>query len=294
MLKLMAAIVVLLSATQASVPLSRQTPDDNRGKTHNAQGESGSSQEKSTNPKTIPQPPQSDEPQRKPEAANGENNHQSVAVGEEASVPKRDWLDYTTLCIGLFLALITGAGVIAAWKGLPDFKRQARAAEDAGAAALKQARHIETSERAWVFANAQPPTPPLPASSDAASMSAMVVSVFIFFENKGKTPAFITKVATGGCAISRDQAPNLADAQEWGELGGIPVAPERSFGWEHERITIDRTIKIRTGELSLWVYGIVSYDDSFGGHRDTGFCYRFDPSKGEWLISGPNDANWAA
>jgi hypothetical protein len=47
----------------------------------------------------------------------------------------RDWIDYTTLGFGVLLAVITGAGVIAAWRGLPEFKRQAEAAKDAAIAA---------------------------------------------------------------------------------------------------------------------------------------------------------------
>jgi hypothetical protein len=59
-----------------------------------------------------------------------------AVITEAASAPNnRDWIDYTTLVIGIFLAAITGTGVIAAWRGLPEFKRQAEATKDAATAA---------------------------------------------------------------------------------------------------------------------------------------------------------------
>ena len=51
---------------------------------------------------------------------------------------KRDWLDYATFGIGVILAGVTLAGVWAAWRGLPELKKQAAAAKDA-AIATKEA-----------------------------------------------------------------------------------------------------------------------------------------------------------
>jgi len=126
-------------------------------------------------------------------------------------------------------------------------------------------------------------------------MSPMLVSITMFFENKGKTPGFIKKVATGACAIPLGQIPDLAQMTQWRNIGrAIPVVPERTFIWEHERVEIARAINIRTGELVLWVYGIISYDDIFEkDERTTGFCFRWEPSGSEWVYGGTPDANWA-
>ena len=157
-----------------------------------------------------------------------------------------------------------------------------------------QASHIVSSERAWVIAAPQSPSPSIPNTSDERnSMAPMLTAVSVLFENKGKTPAFITKIATGGCAIQSDETPDLADVTQWMEVEGIPVVPDRWFEWEHERIEIQRAIKIRSGELSLWIYGIVSYKDTFGEKRTTGFCFRYEPATNIWLLSGPKDGNWA-
>jgi hypothetical protein len=165
-------------------------------------------------------------------------------------------------------------------------------ANDAATAALLQAKHTETTERAWIIASPQAPSPAIPADPQEG-MRPMLTSVSILFENKGKTPGFITKIATGGCAIPRFQMPDFADTQQSGELGEIPVVPGHSFGWEHERIQIERAIKIRSGKLCLWLHGIVTYKDTFGEKRDTGFCFRFEPVDGVWLISGKPGDNWA-
>jgi hypothetical protein len=206
----------------------------------------------------------------------------------------KDGWDKAAVVSNYLLVIVGILGIGYAALTFGKLKEQTEAAKNAAEAALRQAQHIETTERAWVIASAQNPDPPIPLSSDHKNaMAPLLVTVKILFENKGNTPAFIKKIATGGCAIPSDQMPDLTVTDQSGELGDIPVVPGHSFGWEHERIEIERAIKIRSGELSLWIYGIVSYDDTFKETRDTGFCFRFEPSSGQWLFSGNPGDNWA-
>jgi len=174
----------------------------------------------------------------------------------------------------------------------------AEAARISARAAKAQGDHIIVSERAWMVASPQLPDPEIPKAADFSTlMVPMVTTVLIKFVNKGETPGFVKKITTGGCAIPRGEIPELTDMPEWDDVGEIPVVPGQFFSWEHPRITIEKAIKIRTGDLSLWIYGVILYSDSFAKERETGFCFRFSPvgesGPGEWLISGPKGANYA-
>lgn len=228
------------------------------------------------------------------QGADPKNNPSDEPKSIRVILPSKDKYDYVSFGVSIALLLTGIVGVIAAFSTLGVIRRQTTAAEAAAKAALRQAEHMVTSQRAWIIASPQTPTPPIPPVSDHENaMAPMLVSVNILFDNKGNTPAFIRKIATGACAIPSNQMPDFTSTQQSGELGDVPVVPGHSFGWEHERVQIERAIKIRSGELSLWIYGIVSYADTFNEKRDTGFCFRFEPSSGQWLISGNPGDNWA-
>jgi hypothetical protein len=192
------------------------------------------------------------------------------------------------------LILLTLLGIT--WQSC-EMRKAAEATRISARAAEAQGDHIVVSERAWLVASPEMPDPQIPKITDHTAMAPMMTTVLVKFLNKGETPAFVKKIATGGCAIPREEMPQLNDTSECADVGAIPVVPGHHFSWEHSRIVIERAIKIRSGDLSLWIYGVIVYDDSFGKQRETGFCFRLAPvgelGVGEWLISGQKGANYA-
>lgn len=211
-----------------------------------------------------------------------DNNSRTQADAEQhgqtevriVNLPQKDLYDKASFWVSLALAIVAFGSAMAA---------------------LRQAHHIVVSERAWMIAAPENPNPPVPQSNARESMAPHVTMVLIRFFNKGKTPAFIGRISTGGCVIPSNDAPNLSDRLVSDELGFIPVVPEHHIPWNHPRITAERAIKIRTGELVLWIYGTVEYKDAFRGYHRTDFCFRWEPTNesgvSEWIMDGPQGSN---
>jgi hypothetical protein len=293
MLNRLAVIAVLLAVTQALVPASGKTPDNNRGNARDAQGDPAPSQTEPADPKAIPQSPHPNAPQGEPRSAQEENNQKSITVGQQASVPIRDWIDYTTLAIGSLLALITGAGVIAAWKGLPDFKRQAKAAEDAANAALKQASHIETSERAWMSAVMEnPPETHRPGSA---------LRLACHIKNMGKTPAFLLEkgedrqVLKVGVELPH-APPQYVVGTKWKGIGVMfPPTAEIAVALD---LSVSEARTVYEGTHAIWFYGFLKYRDAFKKDRIIRYCFRYSlPEAGSvssgFYPDGPDGYNYA-
>ncbi len=151
MLKGLAILTVFSVVAQIPVPATGQMLDAATAQTdfHHNKTQAGHSQANANSP-AIPIPPESAQPKAKPREDSAANAQDSVAIINSAAANKRDAFDYITLAVEIILAVITGGGVIAAWRGLPEFKRQAEAAKDAAEAAKLNAQAVMNAERAWI------------------------------------------------------------------------------------------------------------------------------------------------
>ncbi len=191
MWKILAVIAVVFSVAQAPVPVTGQTPNNDRSETNPNHAETGTG-DTQTNPIPAigPKSPESSHPKVETGKESSVDTQDSVTIIESTTVPsKRDWVDYTTLGIGIVIAVITGAGVIAAWRGLPQLFRQAASAKIAADAARESADALISAERAWVLASIRKTVTPFPYTSMIA-MPDIVKCEFVF-KNYGATPAII-------------------------------------------------------------------------------------------------------
>jgi hypothetical protein len=133
---------------------------------------------------------------------------------------------------------------------------------------------LVASERAWMIA--VPDSPDVPAMSVGTENMAVVWH----FINKGKTPAYLLEIGTGAVVLPSTQylpqAPPACDIRSWGKRG-VPLLPEAETTSTHERIVIPQSSQLRTRQKTLWVFGYIHYRDVSRKHRETHFCYRWEP-----------------
>jgi hypothetical protein len=162
MLKTLAILAMFFSVTHTLMPATGKASNDDGSERQGSRNETASSQAQANPvPSIIPKPPEPSHPNPKATNKSAAYTQDSVTIIESAAMPgKRDWLDYTSLIVGVMLAFITGAGVIAAWRGLPVILRQAKGAEDAAraakdgaAAAFSNAQAVINAERPWLMEN---------------------------------------------------------------------------------------------------------------------------------------------
>jgi hypothetical protein len=293
MLKALVILAVILAVNQATVPATGHSSDNDTGKSNTRQNKSGSHQEKTTDPTSIPKPVESSRPKDERNDPDSANSKEPLTVTVFGAVPnKRDWVDYVSLGLGTLLFGVTFAGVWAAWRGLPEFKRQAKAAEDAAASALLNAQALINSERPWVLVTSAP-HPEYPG--------VIVINAI----NKGRTPAVLI-------ANSKDE---LVLYVEGNDLPQTP--PERTTepitpsvillpdeATELAAITVNNVrlfcgseaqyFRVKDWQDKIYYYGSLLYRDLLSvpesAPHETGWCFRYIPARdGDRLIeAGPN------
>lgn len=155
---------------------------------------------------------------------------------------------------------------------------QSRATAEAAKAALLQANHIVTSERAWMIAEGGDAGIP-PEVEGATGIRWTEFSVR--FVNKGKTPAFL--IEAGYCARVLPHGEELPTIQPpYGEKEifkwdgkGLPLLPGADVRKNHLGTWANDPVKITRGFDVLWIYGYIKYSDAFGSVRETWYCYRW-------------------
>ena len=115
-----------------------------------------------------------------------QGDSQSVRV---LSMPARDWIDYTVLGINVILAVIAGAGVLAAFGTLRVIRRQTKATEESveetRRAVLATEKSVEAQMRTTrSFINVERPFIVVEAKGNVDHLSLVAI-------NKGRTPARI-------------------------------------------------------------------------------------------------------
>jgi hypothetical protein len=135
---------------------------------------------------------------------------------------------------------------------------------------VQEAMHLE--QRAWVFVT----------ETRASELQVgKPLSITIGFKNTGRTPARNVQIAAHLEPLPKGQIPDpkLDKTQSRGVIppnGTLFVT--MSSGRKHaEGVTEQGLEAITSGELVIWVYGTVTYDDIFETRQATMFCYMLHP-----------------
>lgn len=191
-------------------------------------------------------------------------------------------LNITDSLIVLFTALLVVSTVLL-WCAT---NRAAAAAEKAASAADKTAASLLRSERAYVLAKVKFP-PGLGIVSSHGGQAQTNISVQ--FPNRGRTVAFISRIratyslsAAPPAGLPEVNAPPLPD--------GLAI---RSDGVFEDKvvahITTVEEAKIEALELTLFVFGQISYSDIHGEQHETAFCWSYVPrGRGGQFVINPN------
>jgi uncharacterized repeat protein (TIGR01451 family) len=134
----------------------------------------------------------------------------------------------------------------------------------------QQAMHME--QRAWVFVT----------ETRASELQlGQPLSITVVFKNTGRTPAKNVQISTHLEPLPKGQAPE-PKLEKMQNRGVIPpngtVFVTISTGRKHAEGVTEQGLKaITSGELVIWVYGTITYDDIFETRQATMFCYMLHP-----------------
>lgn len=236
-----------------------QTAHNGGNVTNSKQGQSPASTNPALNPLAVPKEASGKPPQDKGQAHNDSDRQETSHVVVVTLSPKRDWIDYVALFISAVLAGVTFVGVRAAWRGLPEILRQAKAAEDAAKAAMKSADSQINIERPWLLIE------------DLKAPRYMVVN----FAPTKLTGKFHYTIRNYGKTPARESV-DRPDIE--------PLHPNGSFTDSEDR-------DIKKESIFLWAYGFVRYQDVHGGYYETRICYRYNATTEELQLGGPTEYN---
>jgi hypothetical protein len=232
--------------------------------------------------------------------AGGSPNTITVAKLPSVSID-RDWIDYSTLVLGIVLAVAGIAGIIVAVCTLRDVEKQTKATQ-------RSVDVLINSERAWVLVR------PIHAElKPVTNDSVMPYNQFRFtMINRGKTVARLIKYQADGYLARRDSV--------WDDMPSYEGTPSANFGSMaigihtlgvfapdepndmaiaiNERLTFQRLAEIAQGNLILRVLGRIEYFDFAEKPRVIQFCYQyvaygrdFDGNLVYWVLAGPEAYN---
>ena len=290
------AVFALLVVTQAAVTAAGQVPNkapqDRENKSQTAH--------RNANPAgpAAPIATQNESSQRfKSEGTGSPSDHQDVAinVSNPAPVAEWTWYDKVAWISGLVLTGFLIWGVIVAQGSLKAIKQQVnemrgqtKAAEDnavaakrAAEAALLQAEHTETTERAWLIVS-------FVSMKDRELKDKEVVDCHWAIKNVGATPAILLETKTRFQVfrlydgMPDDPVKQLPAIPDYGNP--IPInerllAPQDSMGyftkWERSIDGQFSELTFPAQENDIWMvvaYGYVKYRDTFGRERESRSC----------------------
>ena len=149
---------------------------------------------------------------------------------------------------------------------------QSKAAAGASKAALLQANHIVTSERAWMIAEAGDAG--IPAEIESAT-GIRWTEFSVRFVNKGKTPAFLIEAGCCGKVLPHgEELPTIQPPYGEKEIfkwdgKALPLLPGADVHKNHLGTWANDPVKITSGFDVLWIYGYIKYSDALEFVRET-------------------------
>lgn len=180
------------------------------------------------------------------------------------------------------MVYLTAVYVIVATLSLLAIRRQlgiARASAEAAAqsanAAGVTAEMLCATERPWVIESLDQEI-----FSRVGNMGEQAIPLTITFRNHGRTPAWVTGIATmrkidnvDGLPKTPEYRPDLAER----DIGEVVLAPnvESSFLQTVLFVNGAEFSQVRMRRLFLYVWGFVNYRDGRGDPHESRFCYRF-------------------
>lgn len=204
-----------------------------------------------------------------------------------------------------WLAVFTAALFVAAgvqvgffWWQLRLIRDAAKLTKEAADAAAKGARAAELNaeavidaERARIFVSVdRDTTDSIRAAAryvnspemDTGTISTNV-GLFYSFKNYGKTPAILKEISHQIVL-----APELAKLREYVPIAPLPLehilgpserTPDETLTCNLGRkITVGEAKQIQTLNNTVWFYGYISYDDTFGFGRELRYIFHYDGS----------------
>jgi len=255
----------------------------------------------STPDKPTPIPKKPDTPQPQPKTAEQQPSDGqkplTIVVNVPPSTHDHDWIDFSVLAINALLAVITGAGVIAAWKGLPEIWRQAKATEETALAAKKSADAQINIERPWLLIEGLKLPRFTATTLDAVRRLQGTLQYRI--TNYGKTPARVRaceiRLALNDSAVAPPNPNSVFNASDsFVNPHIIPQGDKREGTVRclpNSPLTSKEDAKVIAGTAFLWAYGLVRYEDVHGGFYETRVCYRYDTDCGRLMLDGPAEYN---
>ena len=131
---------------------------------------------------------------------------------------------------------------------------------------------MRLERRAWVFVT---------ETRVGELQAGKPLSIIIGFKNTGRTPARNVQIATCIDALPKGQVPepNLEKTQSRGIIppSGTLFVTIGAGRKNAEGVTEKGLQTILAGELVVWVYGTVTYEDIFETRQATMFCYMLQP-----------------
>jgi hypothetical protein len=178
-------------------------------------------------------------------------------------------------------------------ESLVDAKKAADAAAKGAKAAELNAQAVIDAERARIFVSIEQDTVDSIRSAakyvnspemDSGTIST-AVGLFYSFKNYGKTPAILKEISH-----QMVLTPELAKEREYVLIVPLPIehilspgekTPEQTlFCCLDRKITVGEAKKIHALENTVWFYGYISYDDTFGFGRELRYIFHYDGSTG--------------
>jgi hypothetical protein len=255
----------------------------------------------------IPEEASTPQPQAEPkdEQASDGQKPLSIAVNIPA---RRDWIDYTSLCLSTVLALITCAGVAVAWQGLPGLLRQAKAAEIAAMAAERSADAAKQSseaaakvERPWLLFEKLKiqQVPDLHPITGMIQPTGRPSAFGYTIRNYGRTPAKVIALYGRIDLSSCVSDPPHPEIYKLPDSTVYPYIIAQNDGREHNaelspQATDKDILEILSGLLYVWAYAVVRYSDVHGNVYETRICYRNDAGITDLRLDGPSEYNKAS
>jgi hypothetical protein len=187
------------------------------------------------------------------------------------------------------LAVLTGGLVLVGFRQVRDARETIAAAKASAEAAKDSAAALPRVERAYVFVKIR-------AGSigyygrNGKDFGYTYVKVLFF--NRGKTPALMKKIRA--VPLIQESAPEKLPAlsETDKELPpGYIISADGNF--EMKDIEVVREMvemaAVENGTKTLFIAGLVEYDDVLGESRETGFCWQYD--QGQDGLFRPSHSN---
>jgi hypothetical protein len=202
------------------------------------------------------------------------------------------WYEWVSWIANIALVMVGAGGIWVAVCTLKKIERQTKAGEDAAKAAkdgaraaLAQANHMITAERAWLVVEA--------AMADFTPSVAVNMTFRWSIRNGGRTPAKIIGTQCVYQMVFQDELTSLPPDPVFPssvEAEGLLLVPGGSEFFSVYLVDSEGRIIPKLGEKDrdgIWygifylrAYGHVKYFDTFGNERESRFCqYYVSPDK---------------